>query len=198
MGGFSFDSQGGVWVGFDKIGVIMYYLLIGFDVDGKLLWGLGVVICILVSIQLFMCIVYFVDSDMMVFVQGVFGSNDWMLIGMCIEVYYGWCVGNMMKLDLVIMLLYSGVKLIDVVGNYLFVGYWFSSSGLLWLNVDVFNFVIGKFDMMFVNMSFVMVDISSVIDVMYSICVYCWLNGEYVVMKNNVKGNSIIVYWWMF
>jgi hypothetical protein len=78
----------------------------------------------------------------------------------------------------------------------LFVGYWFSSSGPLWPNIDAFNLDTGSLDTTLVNASPATVDTSSAIDAMYSVRAYRRSNGEYVVTKNNVKGNSITVYRW--
>ncbi|HEP6425906.1 TPA: SMP-30/gluconolactonase/LRE family protein [Burkholderia cenocepacia] len=195
-GGFSLDSQGGVWAGLDKTGAITHYPLTGFDADGKPSWGPGVATRIPASIQPLTRIVYLADSDTMVLAQGALGSNDWTSIGTRIEVYHGWRAGNTTKPDPVITLPHSGAKSIDAAGNHLFVGYWFSSSGPLWPNVDAFNLATGKLDTTLVNTSPATVDTSSAIDAMYSIRAYRRSNGEYVVMKNNVKGNSITVYRW--
>ncbi|MCA3827294.1 MAG: SMP-30/gluconolaconase/LRE-like region family protein, partial [Burkholderia sp.] len=66
----------------------------------------------------------------------------------------------------------------------------------LWPNVDAFNLTTGNLDTTLVNASPATVDTSSAIDAMYSIRAYRRSNGEYMVMKNNVKGNSITVYRW--
>lgn len=194
--GFSIDSKGGVWAGLDKTGAITHYPLAGFDASGKPSWGPGVATRVPDSIQPLTRIVYLADSDTMVLAQGAIGSNDWTSIGTRIEVYHGWSAGNTTKPDPVITLPHSGAKSIDAVGNHLFVGYWFSSSGPLWPNVDAFNLTTGNLDTTLVNASPATVDTSSAIDAMYSIRAYRRSNGEYVVMKNNVKGNSITVYRW--
>ncbi|MBN3737001.1 MULTISPECIES: SMP-30/gluconolactonase/LRE family protein [Burkholderia] len=194
--GFSIDSKGGVWAGLDKTGAITHYPLTGFDANGKPSWGPGVATRIPASILPLTRIVYLADSDTMVLAQGAPGSNDWTSIGTRVEVYHGWSAGNTTKPDPVIMLPHSGAKSIDAVGNHLFVGYWFSSSGPLWPNVDAFNLATGNLDTTLVNASPATVDTSSAIDAMYSLRAYRRSNGEYVVMKNNVKGNSITVYRW--
>ena len=115
--------------------------------------GPGVATRVPDSIQPLTRIVYLADSDTMVLAQGAVGSNDWTSIGTRIEVYHGWSAGNTTKPDPVITLPHSGAKSIDAVGNHLFVGYWFSSSGPLWPNVDAFNLTTGKLDTTLVNAS---------------------------------------------
>jgi hypothetical protein len=194
--GFCIDSKGGVWAGLDKTGSIYHYPLIGFDAGGKPTWGPGVPIRIPASIQPLTRIVYLADSDTMILAQGVVGSTDWTGIGTRIEVYHGWSAGNTTTPNPVITLPHVGAKSIDAAGRYLFVGYWFSSSGQALPNIDAFNLATGNLDATLVNTSNGAVDSSSAIDSMYGIKAYLRSTGEYVVTKNNVKGSSIDVFRW--
>ncbi|MBN3790988.1 SMP-30/gluconolactonase/LRE family protein [Burkholderia sp. Ac-20353] len=194
--GFCIDSTGGVWAGLDKTGSIYHYPLAGFDASGKPTWGAGVPVRIPDSIQPLTRIIYLADSDTMILGQGIVGSTDWTSIGTRIEVYHGWSAGNTTAPDPVINLTSAGAKAIDAAGNHLFVGYWFSGSGQARPNVDAFNLATGNLDATLVNTSSSTVDTSSAIDSMYGIRAYRRSTGEYVVTKNNVKGNSITVYRW--
>jgi hypothetical protein len=111
-------------------------------------------------------------------------------------VYHGWSAGNTTAPNPVINLTHAGAKSIDAAGSYLFVGYWFSSSGQALPNIDAFNLATGNLDATLVNTSTGTVDASSAIDSMYGIRAYLRSTGEYVVTKNNVKGSSITVYRW--
>jgi hypothetical protein len=194
--GFCIDSKGGVWAGLDKTGYIYHYPLTGFDASGKPTWGPGIPIRIPESIQPLTRIVYLADSDTMILGQGIVGSTDWTSIGTRIEVYHGWSAGNTTAPNPVINLTHAGAKSIDAAGSYLFVGYWFSSSGQARPNIDAFNLATGNLDATLVNTSNGTVDASSAIDSMYGIRAYLRSTGEYVVTKNNVKGSSITVYRW--
>ncbi|CAB3792446.1 hypothetical protein LMG28688_03513 [Paraburkholderia caffeinitolerans] len=195
--GFSIDSKGGVWAGLDKTGNIYHYPLTGFDASGKPSWEAGVPIRIPASIEPLTRIVYLADSDTMLLAQGIAGSTDWTAIGTRIEVYHGWLAGNTTVPNPVIELPSTGAKAIDAAGNYLFVGYWFSGiSGPARPNIDAFSLTTGKLDATLVNTRPATVDASSAIDSMYGIRAYLRSTGEYVVTKNNVKGNSITVYRW--
>ncbi|AIO67791.1 SMP-30/gluconolactonase/LRE family protein [Burkholderia oklahomensis] len=195
-GGFCIDSKGGVWAGLDKTGYIYHYPLTGFDASGKPTWGPGIPIRIPGSIQPLTRIVYLADSDTMILGQGIAGSTDWTSIGTRIEVYHGWSAGNTTAPNPVINLPHGGAKSIDAAGSHLFVGYWFSSSGQAWPNIDAFNLATGNLDATLVNTSNGTVDASSAIDSMYGIRAYLRSTGEYEVTKNNVKGSSITVYRW--
>ncbi|AJX33427.1 SMP-30/gluconolactonase/LRE family protein [Burkholderia oklahomensis] len=195
-GGFCIDSKGGVWAGLDKTGYIYHYPLTGFDASGKPTWGPGIPIRIPESIQPLTRIVYLADSDTMILGQGIAGSTDWTSIGTRIEVYHGWSAGNTTAPNPVINLPHGDAKSIDAAGSHLFVGYWFSSSGQAWPNIDAFNLATGNLDATLVNTSNGTVDASSAIDSMYGIRAYLRSTGEYVVTKNNVKGSSITVYRW--
>ncbi|WP_207002204.1 SMP-30/gluconolactonase/LRE family protein [Trinickia mobilis] len=195
-GGFCIDSKGGVWAGLDKTGYIYHYPLTGFDDSGKPTWGPGIPIRIPESIQPLTRIVYLADSDTMILGQGIVGSPDWTSIGTRIEVYHGWSAGNTTTPNPVINLTDVGAKSIDAAGNYLFVGYWFSSNGQARPNIDAFSLATGNLDATLVNTSIGTVDASSAVDSMYGIRAYLRSTGEYVVTKNNVKGNSITVYRW--
>ncbi|WP_341318197.1 SMP-30/gluconolactonase/LRE family protein [Paraburkholderia sp. IMGN_8] len=194
--GFCIDSKGGVWAGLARTGYIYHYPLTGFDASGKPTWGPGIPIRVPNSIQPLTRIVYLADSDTMILGQGIVGSTDWTSIGTRIEVYHGWSAGNTTSPNPVINLTHAGAKSIDAAGNYLFVGYWFSSSGQARPNIDAFNLVTGNLDATLVNTSNGTVDASSALDSMYGIRAYLRSTGEYVVTKNNVKGSSITVYRW--
>jgi hypothetical protein len=195
--GFCLDSKGGVWAGLNKTGNIYHYPLIGFDDTGKPTWGPGVPTRIPASVQPLTRIVYLADSDTMILAQGIVGSTDWTSIGTRIEVYHGWSAGNTTTPNPVINLTNADAKSIDAAGNYLFVGYWFSGiSGPARPNIDAFNLGTGNLDATLVNTSPATVDASSALDSMYGIRAYLRSTGEYVVTKNNVKGNSITVYRW--
>ncbi|MFX1675331.1 SMP-30/gluconolactonase/LRE family protein [Paraburkholderia sp. A2WS-5] len=195
--GFSLDSKGGVWAGLDKTGNIYHYPLAGFDASGKPSWRAGVPFRIPASVEPLTRIVYLADSDTMILAQGIIGSTDWTAIGTRIEVYHGWLAGNTTVPNPVIELPSTGAKAIDAAGNYLFVGYWFSSiSGPARPNIDAFSLTTGKLDATLVNPRPTTVDASSAIDSMYGIRAYLRSTGEYVVTKNNVKGNSVTVYRW--
>ncbi|AOJ77475.1 SMP-30/gluconolactonase/LRE family protein [Burkholderia ubonensis] len=193
--GFSIDGKGDVWAGLDHTGAIYHYPLASFDASGKPSWGAGVPTPIPASVQPLTRIVYLADSDTMILGQGIVGSTDWTAIGTRIEVYHGWRAGNTTAPNPVITLP-SGAKSMDAAGNHLFVGYWFGGSGPARPNVDAFNLDTGRLDTTLVNASPATVDTSSAIDAMYSVRAYRRANGEYVVTKNNVKGNSITVYRW--
>ncbi|SIT48437.1 SMP-30/Gluconolaconase/LRE domain protein [Paraburkholderia ribeironis] len=195
-GGFCIDSKGGVWAGLNKTGYIYHYPLTGFDASGKPTWGPGIPIRVPKSIQPLTRIVYLADSDTMILGQGAVGSMDWTSIGTRIEVYHGWSAGNTTAPDPVINLSHTGAKSIDAVGSYLFVGYWFGSSGQALPNIDAFNLATGNLDATLVNTSNDTVDASSAVDSMYGVRAYLRSTGEYVVTKNNVKGSSITVYRW--
>ncbi|VBF38369.1 SMP-30/gluconolactonase/LRE family protein [Burkholderia pseudomallei] len=194
--GFCIDSEGGVWAGLEKTGAIYHYPLAGFDASGKPTWGAGVPTRIPASIQPLTRIVYLAESDTMILAQGIVGSADWTSIGTRIEVYHGWRAGNTAAPDPVITLANAGAKSIDAAGNHLFVGYWFGGGGPARPNVDAFNLATGKLDATLVNTSRATVDASSAVDSMYGVRAYQRSTGEYVVTKNNVKGNSITVYRW--
>jgi hypothetical protein len=194
--GFCIDSKGGVWAGLDKTGYIYHYPLTGFDASGRPTWGPGIPVRIPESIKPLTRIVYLADSDTMILGQGIVGSTDWTSIGTRIEVYHGWSAGNTTAPNPVINLTHAGAKSIDAAGSYLFVGYWFSSSGQALPNIDAFNLATGNLDATLVNTSTGTVDASSAIDSMYGIRAYLRSTGEYVVTKNNVKGSSITVYRW--
>ncbi|WP_431826008.1 SMP-30/gluconolaconase/LRE-like region family protein [Burkholderia sp. F1] len=194
--GFSIDSKGDVWAGLDKTGSIYHYPLTGFDAGGKPSWGPGVPIRVPASIQPLTRIVYLADSDTMILGQSIVGSTDWTAIGTRIEVYHGWSAGNTTAPNPVITLPNAGAKSMDAAGNHLFVGYWFGGSGPARPNVDAFNLTTGNLDATLVNTSSATVDASSAIDSMYGIRAYRRATGEYVVTKNNVKGNSVTVYRW--
>lgn len=195
--GFCIDSKGGVWAGLDKTGYIYHYPLIGFDAGGKPAWGPGIPIRIPASIQPLTRIVYLADSDTMILAQGMVGSTDWTAIGTRIEVYHGWSAGNTTAPNPVITLPHADAKSMDAAGRYLFVSYWFSGiSGPAWPNIDAFNLTTGNLDTTLVNTSTATVDASSAMDSMYGVRAYLRSTGEYVVTKNNVKGNSITVYRW--
>ncbi|KVD29740.1 hypothetical protein [Burkholderia ubonensis] len=194
--GFSIDGNGDVWAGLDKTGAIYHYPLTGFDAGGKPSWGPGVPTRVPASVQPLTRIVYLADSDTMILGQGIVGSTDWTAIGTRIEVYHGWRAGNTTAPNPVITLPTSGAKSMDAAGNHLFVGYWFGGSGPARPNVDAFNLTTGNLDATLVNTSSATVDASSAIDAMYAIRAYRRSTGEYVITKNNVKGNSITVYRW--
>ncbi|HEX7911913.1 MAG TPA: SMP-30/gluconolaconase/LRE-like region family protein, partial [Paraburkholderia sp.] len=195
--GFSIDSKGGVWAGLDKTGNIYHYPLTGFDGTGKPTWGPGIPIPIPASIQPLTRIVYLADSDTMILAQGIVGGTDWTAIGTRIEVYHGWSAGNTTRPNPVITLPHADAKSMDAAGNYLFVSYWYSGiSGPAWPNIDAFNLATGNLDTTLVNTSPATVDTSSAMDSMYGVRAYLRSTGEYVVTKNNVKGNSITVYRW--
>jgi hypothetical protein len=185
-----------VWAGLDKTGYIYHYPLTGFDASGRPTWGPGIPVRIPESIKPLTRIVYLADSDTMILGQGIVGSTDWTSIGTRIEVYHGWSAGNTTAPNPVINLTHAGAKSIDAAGSYLFVGYWFSSSGQALPNIDAFNLATGNLDATLVNTSTGTVDASSAIDSMYGIRAYLRSTGEYVVTKNNVKGSSITVYRW--
>ncbi|MEM5373045.1 SMP-30/gluconolaconase/LRE-like region family protein, partial [Paraburkholderia azotifigens] len=63
-------------------------------------------------------------------------------------------------------------------------------------DIDVFSLATGNLDTTLVNTSSGTVDASSAMDSMYGIRAYLRSTGEYVVTKNNVKGNSVTVYRW--
>ena len=157
--------------------------------------GPGVATRVPDSIQPLTRIVYLADSDTMVLRAGRRREQRLDVDRHAHRGVSRLSAGNTTKPDLVITLPHSGAKSIDAVGNHLFVGYWFSSSGPLWPNVDAFNLTTGKLDTTLVNASPATVDTSSAIDAMYSIRAYRRSNGEYVVMKNNER-NSITVYRW--
>ncbi|MDR3100310.1 MAG: SMP-30/gluconolactonase/LRE family protein [Paraburkholderia sp.] len=195
--GFCLDSKGGVWAGLDKTGAIYHYPLAGFDTSGKPTWGPGVPTRIPASVEPLTRIVYLPDSDTMILAQGVVGSTDWTSIGTRIEVYHGWSAGNTTVPNPVIELPSSGAKAIDAAGNYLFVSYWFSGiSGPARPDIDAFSLTTGKLAATLVNTHPATVDASSAMDSMYGVRAYLRSTGEYVVTKNNVKGNSITVYRW--
>ena len=194
--GFCIDSKGGVWAGLDKTGYIYHYPLTGFDASGKPTWGPGIPIRIPDSIQPLTRIVYLADSDTMILGQGIVGGTDWTSIGTRIEVYHGWSAGNTTVPNPVINLTHADAKSIDAAGSYLFVSYWFSSSGQALPNIDAFNLATGRLDATLVNTNGSAVDASSAMDSMYGIRAYRRSTGEYVVTKNNVKGSSITVYRW--
>ncbi|QCP51915.1 SMP-30/gluconolaconase/LRE-like region family protein [Trinickia violacea] len=194
--GFCIDSKGGVWAGLDKTGYIYHYPLTGFDASGKPAWGPGIPIRIPASIQPLTRIVYLADSDTMILAQGIVGSTDWTSIGTRIEVYHGWSAGNTTAPNPVINLPHVDAKSIDAAGSYLFVSYWFSSSGQALPNIDAFNLATGRLDATLVNTNSSAVDAGSAMDSMYGIRAYLRSTGEYVVTKNNVKGSSITVYRW--
>ncbi|MFM0285821.1 SMP-30/gluconolactonase/LRE family protein [Paraburkholderia megapolitana] len=193
--GFCLDSKGGIWVGLDKTGYIDHYPLTGFDASGKPTWGPAIRYAIPKTIQQLTRIVYLADSDTMILGQGVTGSTDWTAIGTRIEVYHGWSAGNTTTPNPVITLPHANAKAIDAAGNYLFVGYWFSSGDAL-SNIDAINLATGKLDTTLTNPSPSTVDASSAIDSMYGVRAYLRTTGEYVVTKNNVKGDSVTVYRW--
>ncbi|KWB79909.1 hypothetical protein [Burkholderia ubonensis] len=194
--GFSIDGNGDVWAGLDKTGAIYHYPLTGFDAGGKPSWGPGVPTRVPASVQPLTRIVYLADSDTMILGQGIVGSTDWTAIGTRIEVYHGWRAGNTTAPNPVITLPTSGAKSMDAADNHLFVGYWFGGSGPARPNVDAFNLTTGNLDATLVNTSSATVDANSAIDAMYAIRAYRRSTGEYVITKNNVKGNSITVYRW--
>ncbi|TKC81426.1 SMP-30/gluconolaconase/LRE-like region family protein [Trinickia terrae] len=194
--GFCIDGKGSVWAGLDKTGYIYRYPLTGFDASGKPTWGPGIPIRIPASIQPLTRIVYLADSDTMILAQGIVGSADWTSIGTRIEVYHGWSAGNTTAPNPGIKLTTAGAKSIDAAGNHLFVSYWFSSSGTARPDIDAFNLSTGNLDATLVNTNSGAVDASSAMDSMYGIRAYLRSTGEYVVTKNNVKGNSITVYRW--
>ena len=193
--GFCLDSKGGVWVGLDKTGYIDHYPLTGFDASGKPTWGPVIRFAIPKSIQPLTRIVYLADSDTMILGQGVVGGTDWTAIGTRIEVYHGWSAGNTTAPNPVITLPHANAKAIDAAGSYLFVGYWFSSGEAL-SNIEAFNLATGSLAATLVNTSPSTVDASSAIDSMYGVKAYLRSTGEYVVTKNNVKGDSVTVYRW--
>lgn len=119
------------------------------------------------------------------------GNWDWIVMNGYIEVYYGWKNGNMSMLNLVINLMSVNLKLIVVVGYYLFVGYVY-----MVLNIDIFDLNIGVFVMMLMNLNLLVMDVGNDVDLMYGVCVYLCLIGEYVIMKDNYNGLSIVVYCW--
>ncbi|MFT0174871.1 SMP-30/gluconolactonase/LRE family protein [Paraburkholderia mimosarum] len=195
--GFCIDSRGGVWAGLDRTGDIYQYPLTGFDGSGKPAWSPGIPIQIPASIQPLARIIYLADSDTMILAQGIVGSADWTSIGTRIEVYHGWSAGNTTTPDPVINLPHGDAKAMDAAGGYLFVSYWFSGiSGPQRPDIDAFSLATGNLDVTLVNTSPGTVDASSAMDSMYGIRAYLRSTGEYVVTKNNVKGNSVTVYRW--
>ncbi len=196
INGFCIDSKGDVWAGLDKTGYITHYPLTSFDASGKPSWGAGIPIRIPKSIEPLRRIVYLADSDTMILGQGAVDSTDWTVLGTRFEVYHGWKAGNTTRPDPVINVTDPGARSIAAAGNYLFVGYWFDSSGKALPNIDAFNLATGKLDATLSNTSHGAVDSSSAVDSMYGISAYLRSTGEYVVTKNNVKANSITVYRW--
>ncbi|APR39243.1 SMP-30/gluconolactonase/LRE family protein [Paraburkholderia sp. SOS3] len=190
-GGFSLDSQGGVWAGLDRTNQIFHYPLTGVDATGKPTWGAPMTTLVPVSIRPLTRIVYLPESDTMILGQGVTGSADFTSMGNRIEVYHGWTAGNDTTPNPVITFP-SGVepKSIAAAGNYLFVGYITSP------NIDAFNLTTGSLDMTLANTNPTQVSLGANVDSMYGVRAYLRSTGEYVVTKDNYNDSNLVVYRW--
>jgi len=186
--GFSLASNGDLWIGFDKTGVISRYPLAGFDTNGKPAWGAPQQWPIPPSIGLLTRIIYLPETDTLILSSGV--GTDWTSIGNRVEVYHGWMAGNQ-KNPLVITLSSANPKSMTAAGNYLFVGYVHTVP-----NIDAFNLTTGANDITLINSNPNGVYVGNDVDSMYGLRSYLRSNGEYVVTKDGYNGANIVIYRW--
>jgi hypothetical protein len=189
--GFCLDSHGDVWAGLDKTNAIWHYPLLGFDSNGKPMWGAGISTSIPGTITPLTRIIYLPESDTMILAQGIVGSTDWTSIGTRVEVYHGWQAGNTTTPNPVINITSTNPKSITASGNYLFVGYVHTVP-----NIDAFNLTTGAVDTTLINSNPDTVYVGNDVDSMYGLRSYLRSTGEYMVTKDNYNGSSIVVYRW--
>ena len=188
--GFALDSQGGVWAGLDKTTTITYWPLTGFASDGTPSWGAPQTWPAPSTLGVMGRIIYLPESDTLILADIITGSTDWTSLGTRVEVYHGWKAGNTTN-PVVINLTSTNPKSITAAGNYLFVGYVHTVP-----NIDAFNLTTGMLDNTFVNSNPNNVYVGNDVDSMYGLRSYLRSTGEYVVMKDDYNGSSIVVYRW--
>jgi len=188
--GFDLASNGDVWAGLDRTGVITHWPLTGFDSTGKPSWGSPTTYAIPTTLGVMARIIYLPESDTMILADRITGSTDPTSIGTRVEVYHGWMAGNQTS-PVVITLTNANPKALSAAGNYLFVGYVHTVP-----NVDAFNLTSGKLDNTFTNSNSSNVYVGNDVDSMYGIRATLRSNGEYVVTKDDYNGTSIVVYRW--
>lgn len=185
--GFCLASNGDVWAGIDKTGVITHWPLSGFDASGKPAWGSPVTYPVPATLGTLGRIIYLPETDTLILANII--GTDWTSVGTRVEVYCGWLAGNQSN-PLVISLSSVNPKTLAAAGNYLFVGYVHTVP-----NIDAFNLTTGALDVTMTSSSTTYV--GNDVDSMYGLRAMLRSNGEYVVTKDNYNGSSVVVYRWV-
>lgn len=183
--GFCLASNGDVWAGLDKTGVISHWPLTGFDASGNPVYGAKVTCPIPQTLGTLGRIIYLPETDTMILSN--FIGTDWTSIGSRVEVYHEWMAGN--RVPVVIGLTSLNPKSMSASGNHLFVGYVHTVP-----DVDAFDLTTGAKVATFTSTDGVYV--GNDVDSMYGIRSMLRVNGEYVVTKDNYNGASVVVYRW--
>jgi hypothetical protein len=184
--GFCLDSNGDIWVGLDRTNAITHYPLIGFDSNGKPLWGPPTMIPTPSTIAPLGRIEYVAATDTMILANA--RTTDWTTPGGRVEVYHGWQAGNTTTPNPVITLTSTNPKALTAAGNYLFVGYVHTVP-----NIDAFNLTTGALDITMTSAD-PNVYVGNDVDSMYGINAYQTLNGNYIVTKDNYNGISVVIH----